>query len=223
MSLPFDHSPFQGGAPVAPVTLQGRFARLEPLTLSHAPALVAASTADPAESYPYTFVPRTLAEAEGWISQALAAQASGAHVPFATVDAQRGVVVGSTRFGTIERWSWQDGVQRRPAGNPDVAEIGWTWLSRAAQRTPINTEAKLLMLGHAFEQWKVFRMTLKTDARNQRSRDAIARLGARFDGVLRAWQTASDGGPRDTAIFSMLASEWPAAKARLSARLDGQQ
>ena len=219
MSVPFDYSPYQGGAPVAPVTLQGRFVRLEPLALGHAPALVAAANADPAERYPYTFVPRTLAEAEAWIGLALTAQGAGAHLPFATVDAQSGAVVGSTRFGNIERWSWQDGVQRRPAGNPDVAEIGWTWLARAAQRSPINTEAKLLMLGHAFEQWKVFRMTLKTDARNQRSRDAIARLGARLDGVLRAWQPASDGGPRDTAIFSLLAAEWPAVKARLQARL----
>jgi RimJ/RimL family protein N-acetyltransferase len=217
--MSFDYSPFQGGAPLAPVTLQGRFVRLEPLTLAHAPALVAASTADAAENYPYTFVPRTLAEAEGWIGQGLAAQAAGTQLPFATVDAQSGVVVGSTRFGNIERWSWPDGVARRPAGNPDVAEIGWTWLSRAAQRTSINTEAKLLMLTHAFEQWKVFRMMLKTDARNQRSRDAIARLGARLDGVLRAWQPASDGGPRDTAIFSILAAEWPRVKAGLEAKL----
>ena len=100
-----------------------------------------------------------------------------------------------------------------------MVEIGWTWLAAAAQRTPINTEAKLLMLAHAFDHWRVHRVSLMTDARNQRSRNAILRLGARFDGVLRAARPASDGAIRDTAAFSILEAEWPAVRANLEARL----
>ena len=102
-----------------------------------------------------------------------------------------------------------------------MVEIGWTWLAAAAQRTPINTEAKLLMLTHAFETWRVHAVKLNTDARNARSRAAIERIGARFDGVLRAHRPASDGGIRDTAAFSLLEAEWPAAKRHLLARLGG--
>ncbi len=98
-------------------------------------------------------------------------------------------------------------------------EIGWTWLAADAQRTALNTEAKLLMLAHAFESWRVVRVNLRTDARNARSRAAIERLGARLDGILRAHVPASDGGVRDTTTYSLLAAEWPAAKARLEARL----
>src|SRR4051812_26647629 len=101
---------------------------------------------------------------------------------------------------------------------PDGVEIGSTWLAASAQRTAINSEAKLLMLRHAFETWGVHRVTLKTDARNQRSRDAIERLGAKLDGVLRAWQRAADDGPRDTAVFSILKAEWPLVRARLERR-----
>jgi len=118
-------------------------------------------------------------------------------------------------------------MKRSTAGNrhqrgperPDVVEIGATWLAAAAQRTPINTEAKVLMLTHAFDHWRVHRVSLMTDARNQRSRDAIGRLGARFDGILRAARPASDGVIRDTAAFSILEAEWPAVRANLEARL----
>ena len=98
-------------------------------------------------------------------------------------------------------------------------EIGWTWLAPDAQRTAVNTEAKRLMLAHAFERWEVFRVSLKTDARNVRSRAAIERLGARLDGVMRAHSPAADRGARDAAYYSMLAAEWPDARARLDARL----
>jgi N-acetyltransferase len=215
----FDYAPFLGGAPLADVTLEGRLVRLVPLTLAHAEGLLAAALSDPAEDYPFTFTPRDLPSMRAYIEAALASRKAGVHLPFATLEAATGEVLGTTRFGAIEYWAWPDGVQRRSKGNPDVAEIGWTWLARKAQRTGANTEAKLLMLTHAFEAWKVFRVMLKTDARNQRSRSAIARLGCRPDGVLRAWQPASDGGPRDTALFSMLARDWPEAKARLAARL----
>jgi RimJ/RimL family protein N-acetyltransferase len=115
-------------------------------------------------------------------------------------------VVGSTRFGNIERWS-SDAI--------DAVEIGWTWLAASAQRTAVNTEAKILMLDHAFGVWRVKRVTLKTDARNARSRAAIARIGGKLDGILRAHMPAADGGVRDSAVFSILAAEWPAHRARL--------
>ena len=95
----------------------------------------------------------------------------------------------------------------------------WRWLAASAQRTPVNTEAKLLMLAHAFEAWRVHRVSFMTDARNERSRRAILRLGARFDGILRAARPASDGAIRDTAAFSILEAEWPAVRGNLEARL----
>jgi RimJ/RimL family protein N-acetyltransferase len=154
-----------------------------------------------------------------YVDEALADAARGAAVPFATIDKLRGRVVGSTRFGNIERWRWPGpAVPPIPRG-PDAVEIGWTWLAHSAQRSHINTEAKLLMIGHAFDVWGIRRLTLKTDERNARSRANIERVGCRFDGVIRAHQPAWDGGIRNTAFYSMLASEWPAARERLSARL----
>ena len=124
-------------------------------------------------------------------------------------------MLGSTRFMNIEHWPWD-----LAGADPDAVEIGSTWLAPSAQRTPVNTEAKLLMLTHAFEVWHVQRVTLKTDARNERSRNAILRLGARFDGVLRANMPAYDGAwPRDSAFYSILASEWPAVRSGLRTRL----
>jgi N-acetyltransferase len=147
-------------------------------------------------------------------------EAAGRALPFATRSRAAGRVIGSTRFGNIEFWVWPaDSPHARPDGTPDVVEIGWTWLAAEAQRTAVNTEAKLLMLTHAFETWRVRAVKLNTDARNARSRAAIERIGARFDGVLRAHRPASDGGIRDTAAFSLLAEEWPAARAKLHARI----
>ncbi|HYM66201.1 MAG TPA: GNAT family protein, partial [Patescibacteria group bacterium] len=141
-------------------------------------------------------------------------------LPFATVDRASGRVAGSTRFLNIEFWTWPpDNRHQRGPERPDAVEIGATWLAASAQRTPINTEAKLLMLTHAFDHWRVHRVSLMTDARNQRSRQAILRLGAGFDGVLRAARPASDGAIRDTAAFSILEAEWPAVRANLEARL----
>jgi N-acetyltransferase len=190
------------------------------LILGHAQALVEAASG-PRDTYGFTVVPADLAEARAYIESALADQAAARALPFATVVRASGRVVGSTRFGNIEFWSWPAGSPRaRRDGSPDVVEIGWTWLAAAAQRTTINTEAKLLLLTHAFETWRVHAVKLNTDARNARSRAAIERIGARFDGVLRAHRPASDGGIRDTAAFSLLAAEWPAAKARLVERLN---
>ncbi len=204
---------------VAPVVLEGRVVRLEPLTVAHAGGLLAAASG-PRDTYGLTWVPGSLAAAAAYIDAALGEQTARRSLPFATVDRARGRVVGSTRFLNIEYWTWPPGnAHQRGAERPDAVEIGATWLAADAQRTPINTEAKLLMLEHAFDRWRVHRVSLMTDARNERSRNAIVRLGARFDGVLRAARPASDGNIRDTAAFSILESEWPAIRARLQARL----
>lgn len=204
---------------VAPVVLEGRVVRLEPLTVAHEGGLLAAASG-PRDTYGLTWVPGSLAEAAAYIDAALGEQTARRSLPFATVDRARGRVVGSTRFLNIEYWTWPPGnAHQRGAERPDAVEIGATWLAADAQRTPINTEAKLLMLEHAFDRWRVHRVSLMTDARNERSRNAIMRLGARFDGVLRAARPASDGNIRDTAAFSILESEWPAIRARLQARL----
>jgi N-acetyltransferase len=207
------------GSVVSPVTLEGRWVRLEPLGRGHAAGLLAAASGS-RDTYGFTTVPGTAAETTAYIGGALAEQAAGRALPFATIDRARGVVVGCTRLFNIEFWPWPAGnANQRGVDRPDVAEIGWTWLAASAQRTPINTEAKLLMLAHAFDVWRVHRVSLMTDARNQRSRNAILRIGARFDGVLRAARPASDGAIRDTAAFSILEAEWPAVRAKLQARL----
>jgi RimJ/RimL family protein N-acetyltransferase len=207
------------GSVVTPVTLEGRWVRLEPLGRRHAAGLLAAASGS-RDTYGFTTVPGTPAETTAYIGGALAEQAAGRALPFATIDRARGAVVGCTRLFNIEFWPWPAGnPNQRGVDRPDMAEIGWTWLAASAQRTPINTEAKLLMLAHAFDVWRVHRVSLMTDARNQRSRNAILRLGARFDGVLRAARPASDGAIRDTAAFSILEAEWPAVRANLQARL----
>jgi N-acetyltransferase len=205
---------------LSPVVLRGRHVRLEPLTPGHAGALAAASSG-PRETYGLTIVPAGEVGALRYIETALAEQEAGRSLPFATVATATGRVVGSTRFLNIEFWAWPPGhALQRGEDVPDVVEIGATWLAAQAQRTPINTEAKLLMLTHAFETWRVHRVSLMTDARNERSRRAILRLGARFDGVIRAQRTAVDGTIRDTAAFSILEEEWPTVKRQLQSRLD---
>ncbi len=205
--------------PVAPVTLEGALVRLEPLSIQHVPALVAAANADAAERFPLATVHRDAAGMRSWVEGALRAAAAGTAVPFATVRRSTGEVVGSTRFGNVERWEWPDGARRAPAEGADAVEIGWTWLARAAQRTGVNAEAKLLMLRHAFDRWGVHRVALKTDARNARSRAAIERVGARLEGVLRRHMPAADGGVRDTAMFSVVREDWPEVRRRLEALL----
>jgi RimJ/RimL family protein N-acetyltransferase len=136
--------------------------------------------------------------------------------PFAIVRLSDGAVVGSTRFWNLERWAWPEGYPRHGRTAPDVCEIGHTWLTASAIRTPINTEAKLLMLTHAFETWEVLRVCFHTDSRNSRSRAAIERLGAKFEGILRAHRLAVDFEIRDSARLSIVAAEWPDVKVRLS-------
>jgi len=130
---------------------------------------------------------------------------------------QDGVVIGSTRFWNIERWAWPEGHPSHGRGLPDACEIGYTWLARSAVGTAANTEAKLLMLRHAFEVWRVLRVCFHTDVRNQRSRAALERIGAQFEGILRAHRMAADFIPRDSVRYSIVAPAWPAVKQRLLA------
>jgi RimJ/RimL family protein N-acetyltransferase len=191
-----------------PVLLEGRHVRLEPLTRQHLPALVAAAQ-DP-EVFQYFVTPPLgdVAEMTKWLESILKGQAAGTDVGWATVRRSDGRVVGATTYLDIRR------VNRG-------LEIGNTWLAKEAWRTPINTEAKLLQLTHAFETLGAWRVQLKTDERNIRSREAITRLGCTFEGILRKYQVRHDGFIRNTAMFSLLEAEWPAAKARLAAKLAG--
>ena len=189
-----------------PVLLEGRHVRLEPLAPSHAAALFAASR-DP-EIWRWLLIKQfdSLADTKKWITDALAAQTAGQEVAFATVRQSDGVPLGSTRYLDI----------RRPHRS---LEIGWTWLAPEAQRTAVNTEAKYLMIRHAFEKLDAIRVQLKTDERNAKSRAAIASVGASFEGILRKYQARYDGYVRNTALFSITAEEWPAVKAALEAKL----
>ena len=154
-----------------------------------------------------------------YVDVAIAWREAGTALPFATVRVADDTVIGSTRFFLIERWAWPAGHPGARRGGADGCEIGYTWLSAAAVRTPANTEAKLLMLTHAFETWGVHRVCFHTDVRNERSRNALTRLGATFEGVLRAHRLASDLTPRDSARFSIIAPEWPRLKQRVQGML----
>ena len=199
-------------------TLAGRHVRLEPLALHQVDGLVSASAADPA-LYQWSPVPQGKAEAIHYIETALAWRDAGSAVPFAILRVEDGVVLGSTRFWNIERWSWPSSHPSYGRTTPDACEIGYTWLARNAIRTPVNTESKLLMLTYAFETWKVLRVCFHTDVRNQRSRAALERIGGQFEGILRAHRMAADFIPRDSARYSVLAVEWPSVKEKLNQKL----
>jgi len=199
--------------PIEQPVLEGHHVRLEPLGEHHIDGLLAAA-AD-RSFYGWTVVPETQEEMARYVATALAWRDAGTAVPFATLRADDGVVIGSTRLYDFQTWDWPEGHPSHGRTLPDVCEIGWTWLSRPAIRTGANTEAKLLMLAHAFENWKVLRVCFHTDARNERSRAAIERIGGRFEGILRAHKMAVDAIPRDSARYSIVAAEWPEAKERL--------
>jgi N-acetyltransferase len=200
-------------------TLQGKHVRLEPLHRRHIDGLVSASAGDP-ELYRWSPVPQGKDAVSRYVEDVLAARDGGTAVPFATVRASDGVVIGSTRYFNLEYWAWPQGHPSHGRGIPDACEIGYTWLSHAAIRTAANTEAKLLMLRHAFEVWQMLRVCLHADARNQRSRAAIERIGGRFEGILRAHRMAADFIPRDSARYSIVAAEWPTVKPRLTQMVD---
>ncbi len=194
--------------------LEGRYIRLEPLGYQHADGLAAASAADPS-LYRWSPVPRGKAEAAAYIDTALRWRNEGTAVPYAIVRREDSVVIGSTRFWNIERWSWPQGHASHGRAWPDACEIGYTWLAQSAIRTPANTEAKLLMLTHAFETWQVLRVCFHTDSRNQRSRAALERIGGKCEGILRAHRMAADFIPRDSVRYSIIAAEWTGVKQKL--------
>jgi RimJ/RimL family protein N-acetyltransferase len=199
------------------VPLVGRQVRLDPMSSDATEGLWEAA-ARVGESGHFTTFPRTRDEATRYVAAALAAKNAGAALPYVIVRLSTGSIVGSTRFASIERWDVrrEEPARRRVV---DAVEIGWTWLAADAQRTPVNTEAKLLLLTHAFDTLGAERVMLKTDSRNARSRAAIERIGATFEGLLRRHMPASDGGIRDTAMYSIVAPEWPKARDSLLARL----
>ena len=190
---------------ILPVTLEGQHTRLEPLSVAHHEALLTAAGDGELWNSTVTLVPNR-DTMTGYIEAALTAQTRGSELPFVIIRKSSGKVVGTTRFYEI------DPNDRRLA-------IGYTWLSVGAQRTAVNTEAKLLLLTHAFEFWKFNRVEFITDVLNQQSRRAILRLGAKEEGILRSHMVMPNGRIRDSVCFSIIAGEWPEVKADLTTRL----
>jgi RimJ/RimL family protein N-acetyltransferase len=190
---------------IEPVTLSGRHVRLEPLAMIHHDTLVEAASDGELWKLWYTSVPAPEAM-RAWIDTALAMRDQHA-LPFVIRDMRDDSIVGSTRYFNV------DPHNRR-------LEIGHTWHAQRAQRTGINTEAKLLLLGHAFEALQCIAVEFRTHWMNHRSREAIARLGAKQDGVLRQHQRMADGSLRDTVVFSIIDAEWPTVKRHLQYKLE---
>lgn len=190
---------------IEPVILEGEIVRLEPMRVDHLPALCKVGLEPSLWEWTNNVV-TSEADLERYVRNALADQNLGRSVPFVTVENESGMVVGSTRFGNI------DILNRK-------AEIGWTWIAPKWQRTAINTEAKLLMLSHAFETWKCIRVELKTDVNNERSRNAMKRIGCVEEGVMRNHLITETGRIRDSVYFSIIESEWPTVKELLASKL----
>ncbi|HXI24842.1 MAG TPA: GNAT family protein [Pyrinomonadaceae bacterium] len=199
---------------ISPVTLKGRFISLEPMTLDHERPLIAAAADGELWNTDVTIIP-CAERMEDYLRYALDGLAQGNQLPFVIRYAgvspasapSAGEIVGTTRFYEI-------------FANDRKAAIGYTWLAKSAQRTPVNTEAKLLLLTHAFETWKLVRVELITDVRNEQSRAAILRLGAKQEGILRKHLILPSGRVRDSVIFSITDDEWPEVKSRLQAKLE---
>ncbi|MGB7925870.1 MAG: GNAT family protein [Pyrinomonadaceae bacterium] len=188
--------------------LEGQHVRLEPLRLEHHARLCEVGLDEEIWRWTTSLI-RTPEEMRAYIETALKEAAAGVALPFATIEKASGRVVGSTRFGNIDR------LNRR-------VEIGWTWIGRDWQRTFVNTEAKYLMLRHAFETLNCLRVEFKTDALNERSRNAILRIGAREEGTFRNHMIAPNGRIRDSVYFSIIDSEWPTIKVALEEKLSRQ-
>jgi RimJ/RimL family protein N-acetyltransferase len=189
----------------APIVLEGTHVRLEPLDTGHRADLEAGIAEDP-DAMRLGVLLFVLSGWDAWYAEARAGVEAGAYVAWATVDRATGRAIGSTRFGNIDV-------------DAEALEIGWTWLAPSAWRTAANTEAKLLQLRHAFDDLGAGRVALRTDARNERSQAAIARLGAVREGTLRRHLRMPDGYIRDSVVFSILRDEWPRVSQRLEARL----
>ena len=194
---------------VTPVTLEGRHVRLEPLATAHLAGLAAVGLDEELWRWIPTPV-RTSEEMAAYIETALNEQESGVSLPFALVERDTGRAIGSTRYASIERTHHR-------------MEIGWTWVARDWQRTAVNTEAKYLLLRHAFETLGCMRVELKTDSLNAQSRAAILRIGAREEGIFRNHMITASGRIRHSVYFSIIGSEWPAVKARLESRLKSRE
>jgi RimJ/RimL family protein N-acetyltransferase len=194
---------------VTPVTLEGAHVRLEPLAKAHLAGLAEVGLDEELWRWIPTAV-RTREEMATYIETAMSEQERGVSLPFAIVDRAMGRAIGSTRYGNIDRTHHR-------------VEIGWTWVAREWQRTAINTEAKYLLLKHAFEALGCMRVELKTDSLNEKSRAAILRIGAKEEGIFRNHMITESGRIRHSAYYSIIDSEWPAVKARLEARLSSRQ
>jgi N-acetyltransferase len=190
---------------IKPLTLEGTYVRLVPLMLEHLPGLCEVGL-DP-ELWRWTpMILRTPDDMRAYVLLALKGQEQGTVLPFATIERSTGTIVGTTRFGNIDHQNMG-------------TEIGWTWLGQRWQKTPINTEAKYLMLRHAFETLGCIRVALKTDSLNERSRNAITRLGAQQEGIFRNHMLTYTGRIRNTVYFSIINREWPIIKTELEAKL----
>jgi N-acetyltransferase len=190
---------------IEPVILEGQHVRLEPLSLDHLPGLCAVGLDEDLWRLSTEMI-STPDQMKAYVETALQQQAAGTSIPFATVLKDEGKVIGSTRFGNID------------CGNRRL-EIGWTWIGRAWQRTVVNTEAKYLMFRHAFEVLACLRVELKTDSLNERSRNAILRIGAKEEGTLRNHMVTYSGRARHSVFFSVIDSEWPEVKVALEGKL----
>jgi N-acetyltransferase len=195
--------------------------RLVPMALSHVDALAAAATAD-RSTFGLAPIPRDRDSTQRYVERALADQEANRCVPF--VAEVSGKIVGSYRLMSLEWWTWPEGPinvpgEPRVVGRdpPDVAEIGHVWLSTAAQRKAVNAAALILLMQQAFDVWRVHRLIWKTDARNERSRNVMVRLGIGLEGIMRAHTPSADGGIRDVALYSIIPAEWPAVRAKLEA------
>lgn len=192
--------------PLERVTLRGRHVTLVPLTIEHVDALTRIGL----DADIWTWIPYQVTTRKGmhdYVAEGIAHWERGIALPFATTLTATGEVVGATRFGNVD------------LANKRV-EIGWTWIGKAWQRTPVNTDAKLLMLTYAFESLGCQRVELKTDALNERSRNAILRIGAQFEGIFRKHMQTQSGRVRNTAWFSITDDDWPAVRERLQKMLD---
>jgi len=194
---------------ISSLVLEGMHVRLEPLAKTHLAGLARIGL----EEELWRWIPtpvRTQEEMAAYIETALDEQERAVSLPFAIIDRATGRAIGSTRYGSIDRTNYR-------------VEIGWTWVAREWQRTAVNTEAKYLLLKHAFETLGCMRVELKTDSLNERSRAAILRIGAREEGIFRNHMITSSGRIRHTVYFSIIGSEWPAVKARLESILNSRK
>jgi RimJ/RimL family protein N-acetyltransferase len=194
---------------VTPVTLEGQHVRLEPLAMTHLAGLAEIGLDEELWRWILTAV-RTKEEMAAYIETALKEQERGISLPFVQVEKATGRAIGSTRYGNIDRTHHR-------------VEIGWTWVGREWQRTAVNTEAKFLLLRHAFETLGCIRVELKTDSLNEKSRAAILRIGAREEGIFRNHMITASGRIRHSVYYSILDSEWPTVKARLETKLNASE